>query len=830
MPSSKVRTAAAASLLFLPGLLAPPARAEVTVNIDVKAAPDLGLWADRARRICEIWYPVITDLLASSRPEAAVQITVEPRLSVPAYAVGGRPEIHVSAAFVRSQQARGEDDFGMLIHELTHTLQRYPRSERWLTEGIADYIRYERYEPTVPRRVFDIDQARYDQGYWVSSGFLAWIEQTHDRALVRKLHAALGAGGYKESVFWRETTGRDLSTLWKDFVAVSRVRQSAARPVAGPASSGPDLENPPLGGALAAARSLKKPLVLNLSSAWCDRCRELDATLSRPAVAAAVGAVHLVRYDIQDEPGRGLAARLRVTALPTLVALDADGRELDRHPGRDPLVWLAEVPLLGADGLEASVAGAEEHPENAAWQLVAARRLLKADREPQARSFLDRAAAANNPLVAAQALALLTALDLEAADSRGARAHAERLLDQHPTSPEARGAFRLLAVAVDPPRALLARALDQRLQAVEPTADELSDLLLHAARAGDGEAAARAAARLAPAAMQDPQRYWLLAEAAHLQGASTRALNLIERARAFAPSGMRSLMDEDLARYRRKDRRPGRLVSALGATVEEPRGWPVPWSAALARLRARGPTDPELDRGLVGRWRFDERPPAPARDASGLGQTGTLVGFAAGDRRPGRRGGALAYDPARRTVVTVNDSDELSPRQELTVAAWIRAVDWDGNRRILQKGSADDQYRLTAEGGKLVFHVQEENGEGGPRSLMATAGLPPENSWVHVAGTYDGTRLRLLVNGVEVASTAAGGGRLAVTRDPLVIGGKRPADPSAGNGFHGLIDEVLIYDRALQDRELRQLAKGAPGSPPNPSRAQRGHSTVSGSG
>jgi hypothetical protein len=304
-----------------------------------------------------------------------------------------------------------------------------------------------------------------------------------------------------------------------------------------------------------------------------------------------------------------------------------------------------------------------------------------------------------------------------------------------------------------------------------------------------------------------------MAEAAHLQGASTRALTLIEKARAFAPSGRRSLMDQDLVRYRRKDRRPSRLVSALGPSADGTRGWPLPWSAALARLRAQGAAVGGLDRGVVGRWRFDERQPDRALDASGLGQMGTLVGFADGDRQPGRRGSALAYDPGRRTVVTVNDSDELSPREELTVAAWVRAADWDGNRRILQKGFGDDQYRLTAEEGKLVFQVREEGGEAGPRSLTAAARLPAQNSWVHVAGTYDGARVRLLVNGVEVASAAAGGGRLAVTRDPLVIGGKRPADSSVGNGFHGLIDEVVIYDRALSDRELRQLAQGAPRSP-----------------
>ena len=164
--------------------------------------------------------------------------------------------------------------------------------------------------------------------------------------------------------------------------------------------------------------------------------------------------------------------------------------------------------------------------------------------------------------------------------------------------------------------------------------------------------------------------------------------------------------------------------------------------------------------------------------------------------------------------MTVNHSESLGPREELTVAAWIRAIDWKGNRRILQKGLNDNQYRLTAEDGKLLFDVVTESREPGGGRLVASAPLPPVGEWVHLAGTYDGVRLRLLVNGAEVASAPAAAGRIAATRDPLVIGCKRSPETIATNCFNGLIDEVVVYDRALTDEELRRLAR--PG-PPRPS-------------
>lgn len=84
--------------------------------------------------------------------------------------------------------------------------------------------------------------------------------------------------------------------------------------------------------------------------------------------------------------------------------------------------------------------------------------------------------------------------------------------------------------------------------------------------------------------------------------------------------------------------------------------------------------------------------------------------------------------------------------------------------------------------------------------------------WTHLAGTYDGSTLRLYVDGAEVASRAAPGG-LAASDGPLRIG---------GNGlwsewFRGSIDDVRVYARALSAAEVRQdMAAGVGSAPPRP--------------
>lgn len=194
------------------------AGAELTVTIDASAAPDLQTWGDKAGELCRTWYPIIAAELASDgfTPPAAVTIRFRESMRVPAATGGGT--IHVNAAYVQ----RHMDDLGMIVHELTHLVQAYPnhpkRTPGWIVEGIADYVRFYKYEPGADHSRIDPERSNYDDSYRTTARFLDYLVRTRDPNVVSKLNAAARAGECDEAKA-AEIFGADPAELWRQFLA-----------------------------------------------------------------------------------------------------------------------------------------------------------------------------------------------------------------------------------------------------------------------------------------------------------------------------------------------------------------------------------------------------------------------------------------------------------------------------------------------------------------------------------------------------------------------------------------------------------------------------------
>ncbi len=203
---------------------------------------------------------------------------------------------------------------------------------------------------------------------------------------------------------------------------------------------------------------------------------------------------------------------------------------------------------------------------------------------------------------------------------------------------------------------------------------------------------------------------------------------------------------------------------------------------------------------LAGWWKFDETSGTTAADSSGNANTGTLnAPVATWSPTGGQLGGALVFSGTAGQSVSVPNNAALNPTSGISITAWINPTTWgtNNNRRILEKGGNDTQYRLTAQSNALMFDLS------GLKNITTT--LPATGTWTHVAGTYDGTTMRLYINGSQVTSVAITGS-IATTTDALYIGTKNGTTTVAGDYFSGAIDDVRIYGRALAASEVADLA------------------------
>lgn len=224
---------------------------------------------------------------------------------------------------------------------------------------------------------------------------------------------------------------------------------------------------------------------------------------------------------------------------------------------------------------------------------------------------------------------------------------------------------------------------------------------------------------------------------------------------------------------------------------------------------------PALLDDLVGYWHLDDPTgSATARDVSGWGNDGTLVGLdpAAAWVADGPEGRALSVQG--QGYVNVPDSPSIdSITTEVTVAAWMNlqgaiASGTYATAISRQIGTGFGQhYHLSVNSGlqAILFVTTPASGQIVLGSPMAVA----QQTWIHLAGTYDGSVARLYVNGVEVQNLAVSGPFAAETNPVVLSGNGNDTSRAVSELVPGQLDDVMLYRRALSADEVARIAGGA---------------------
>ncbi len=161
----------------------------------------------------------------------------------------------------------------------------------------------------------------------------------------------------------------------------------------------------------------------------------------------------------------------------------------------------------------------------------------------------------------------------------------------------------------------------------------------------------------------------------------------------------------------------------------------------------------------------------------------------------------LSFDGTNDQVDCGNNTSVQITGTSITLEAWIYPTSWQTNiwqGNIINKESlAGGGYMLRCgAGGKLNFNI----GSGpGWNEISSSTNILTLNTWQHVAGTYDGSFLRIYLNGVIVDSLVK---TISMANSTSALGvGYAPIYAGSRN-FPGIIDEVRVWDITRSEAEI----------------------------
>ncbi|MDD5238833.1 MAG: DUF6531 domain-containing protein [Candidatus Nanoarchaeia archaeon] len=198
----------------------------------------------------------------------------------------------------------------------------------------------------------------------------------------------------------------------------------------------------------------------------------------------------------------------------------------------------------------------------------------------------------------------------------------------------------------------------------------------------------------------------------------------------------------------------------------------------------------------AGYWAFNEPSGNNADDFTDNANDGTDSG--ATRSTSGIYGGCFDFDGTNDYINCGTSATLAAGRDSITSEAWVKPDTITGYDRIVTKKW---QHYLYLEGGYLAFHISG----GTPATILYSPSRLATGTWYHVAGTWDGSTVKVWINGTQVNSASVSGSmnNFAYT---CYIG----QSEGETRFFDGLIDEVHIGNDALSSTVLSAHAQQKP--------------------
>jgi len=226
-----------------------------------------------------------------------------------------------------------------------------------------------------------------------------------------------------------------------------------------------------------------------------------------------------------------------------------------------------------------------------------------------------------------------------------------------------------------------------------------------------------------------------------------------------------------------------------------------------------GPSTPEIVTGvldgIVAYYKFDEGTEYNVTDQTWNDNDGLITDAT---WTSGYTGTSIYFDGDSDEIKYDNDTTNLDIGYYGTISFWMKPEDGfkigDGYQGIMYKNKAgnnlgDTSLQLRNDTGELQFYGDGNFAGQGLRSTLTSW----SDTWYHIAITWTGSNKTLYIDGIIDNSILWEGGYLNNTEN-FYLGYTYSNDMSQLTYFNGTLDELQIYNRALNSSEIEWLYNG----------------------
>jgi len=205
------------------------------------------------------------------------------------------------------------------------------------------------------------------------------------------------------------------------------------------------------------------------------------------------------------------------------------------------------------------------------------------------------------------------------------------------------------------------------------------------------------------------------------------------------------------------------------------------------------------DPGLVAYWSFDEGSGSTVYDSSGYSNDGTIYGANWVD---GLSGKALSFDGTN-DYVLIPDNDILDLSDDFTLEFWLKTYDNVGRLPVVSKHTTlvDNDYSWTTFiEGDSTFNFENTPGW---RHLISDS-IIETDKWTHVVVTFveSSNDIRIYFNGILDKQGSVDIDIRNNDKDFIIGTQPHPYTPEDQGFYEGLLDEIMLYSKALSSSEV----------------------------